>query len=178
MSRLADPSSRVMAIRSPHCSSDDLNRPVSAVDVAHRLVRRPASSPVDSQCNRLSQNNAATAVAKQTGRHEVDRVKLPWRRKAKEPSADEWMAERDRGDAARRQEALRLPVVPLRFHGEMTPRVPGEVLVSVGVGPDGHALAVWANAAEKALLTSATTRMGVLPELEAAGPSFGPDHSA
>lgn len=87
-------------------------------------------------------------------------MKLPWRRKAKELSADDWVAERDRRDAARRQEVLRLPVVPLRLRGSVRSPEAEDVLVSVGVGPDGEAVAVWATPAEKALLRSVTTREG------------------
>jgi hypothetical protein len=52
--------------------------------------------------------------------------------------------------------AARRPVIALRRHGQVTPAVPGDTLVTVSVGPSGAAVALWASPqARQALHTPA-----------------------
>jgi hypothetical protein len=80
----------------------------------------------------------------------------------------DWQQERRRRDRARREEVMRLPVLPVRRHGVID-GPDGDVRVCASVGPAGEAVAVWTAPEVLEAVTSTT--------VSAAGASF-PDPAA
>jgi hypothetical protein len=56
------------------------------------------------------------------------------------------------------KKTARKPAVALRLHARLTPVHPGDVLVTVSVGPDNEAIAVWSSPEGRDVLRSRTTR--------------------
>ena len=79
-----------------------------------------------------------------------------------------WHQERRRRDRARRDEVMRLPVLPVRRHGVID-GPDGDVLACASVGPAGEVVAVWTTPDGLDAVTAAT--------VSAAGASF-PDPAA
>ncbi|HEV2068546.1 MAG TPA: hypothetical protein VGR26_01990, partial [Acidimicrobiales bacterium] len=85
---------------------------------------------------------------------------LPWRRRRREPDEVTPPDDITPPDDARRALVMGLPVVPLRHHGRLEPVEEGDVLVSVGVGPDGRAVALWSPPAGRDKLRSVAVGRG------------------
>jgi hypothetical protein len=71
----------------------------------------------------------------------------------------DWQEERRRRDRARREEVMRLPVLPVRRHGVIDGR-DGEVRVCAPAGPAGEVVAVWTTPEGLEALTSRTVQPG------------------
>ena len=83
----------------------------------------------------------------------------------------DWQEERRRQDRARREEVMRLPVLPVRRHGVID-GLDGDVRVCVSVGPAGEVVAVWTMAEYLEAVISRTVSAGgaTFPDPDAARP--------
>jgi len=75
------------------------------------------------------------------------------------PSMEDWREQQRRQDLVRREEVLRLPVLPVREHGLIGGR-DGDVRVCASVGPGGEVVSVWTTAEGKQAVTSRTVSAG------------------
>ena len=71
----------------------------------------------------------------------------------------DWQEERRRRDRVRRDEVMRLPVLPVRRHGVIDGQ-DGDVRVCASVGPAGEVVAVWTTAEGLEAVTSRTVSAG------------------
>lgn len=72
----------------------------------------------------------------------------------------DWAAKQRKRDERRRAAVMDLPTLPVRDNGAITPAAPGDVLVSLSVGPDGEAVALWASPDDHPAFTPTTTQPG------------------
>ena len=71
----------------------------------------------------------------------------------------DWQEERRHQDRARRDEVMRLPVLPVRRHGVID-GLDSDVRVCASVGPAGEVVAVWTTAEDLEAVTSRTISAG------------------
>lgn len=74
-------------------------------------------------------------------------------------SMDDWREEQRRRDLVRREEVMRLPVLPVREHGAFGGR-DGDARVCASVGPAGEVVAVWTTAEGGQAVTSRRVSAG------------------